>query len=736
MSKLNTLSSENFSEREIKLFEAVSQYANQLILEKDIHSIYDFFTNQPKILNSLKDYFYLKFSAKLTNIELETESQKIESLKTDDLSSIIISIFQNIVRTNFFINKESIAFKIETKDFKTLLTGLQPNFEIFVYHQDFMGIHLRVTKVSRGGLRWSEREDFREEIRSLMITQDGKNSIIVPAGAKGGFKITISKEKITKDIFNSSYSNFINNLLDLADNKVENKTISNIENICYDKNDTYFVVAADKGTAQMSDVANGISISRNFWLGDAFASGGSNGYSHKDLGITAKGSFVSTERFFIEKDVDIYKKSISIIGIGSMNGDVFGNGINLSSKFKLIGAISHKEIFLDPNPNIETAFEERTRLFNSKNGAWSQYDKSLISQGGAVFQRADKNITISKEIQKVLKIDKSEISGDELIKTMLKAKVDLLFNGGVGTYVKSSEENENEVSDVGNRNVRVDAKDLQAFAVCEGGNLGFTQKARVEYSTKGGKINLDGIDNSAGVNISDHEVNIKILLSQTDLSDEKKSEVMKNATDEVVKLVLDSSFKQALGLSLDEKRALGIHHRFAKIVDLLEKELPQFKREFFAIPSHDFFNLTRPNLAFLFSYSKILITDILLRDKSKEPLIDSFYTISYLVDYFPKSLSFLEDEIVKHPLRREIIAMTLADRVINFQGVTFLENLSTFGEEEFINILFRYFKVERILNADDVRDKLVKKNEYAKMLSFEDGILNFEKEFKKFARKH
>ena len=730
----------NFLVKEVMLFRGVSEYINQLVTDIDIDVVTNMFIINSELSTLLKDYFLLKFSPNIKDEnraeKLEAISKKIDSFNTGRISSIIISVFKNMVRTNYFLDKESISFKVEVKNFKKLLDGLQPNYEMFVYHPEFMGVHLRMTKVSRGGLRWSDRVDFREEIKSLMITQDGKNSIIVPAGAKGGFTITKDKEDITKEIFSGFYSKFIHNLLDLVDNRVGEEIVQNSNIINYDEVDTYFVVAADKGTAQMSDVANGISISRNFWLGDAFASGGSNGYSHKDLGITARGSFISTERFFLEKGVDFYKKPISVIGIGSMNGDVFGNGIILSSKFKLLGAISHREIFIDPNPHTEISYQERRRLFYSDNGAWSQYQKELFSKGGGVFKRADKHIQLSPEIQNLFEISENEISGDDLIKKMLTAKVDLLFNGGVGTYVKSSEEREENIADIGNRKVRVDAKDLQAFAVCEGGNLGFTQKARVEFSLKGGKINLDGIDNSAGVNISDHEVNIKILLSKTDLSSEDISRNLKNATEEVVKLVLDSSYNQALGLSLDEKRAIGENRKFAYIVNILEAKLPQFKREYFAIPSDDNFILSRPNLAFLFSYSKILITDILLKDDSKDSLLNSFSNLEYLIDYFPESFQKFQEYILKHPLNREIIATIIADKIINSQGITFLENLEKYGEVQFIKVISRYLKIEKIVDIDEVRYKLSQECEYDKLIKLEKSIIDFEKEFRTFIGKN
>ncbi len=729
----------DFLVKEVMLFRGVSEYINQLLPETDLNIVTNMFTIHSDMSLTLKNYFLTKFSPLVSHNEREERLLSLEAeldrFQHGELSTIIIALFKNIVRTNYFLDKESIAFKVELKNFKHLIKGLQPNYEIFVYHPEFMGTHLRMTHVSRGGLRWSERDDFREEIRSLMITQDGKNSIIVPAGAKGGFIIAKEKDCITKPMFADFYSKFIHNLLDLVDNRTEDgEAVHNPSVIAYDSGDTYFVVAADKGTAQMSDVANQIAIYRNFWLGDAFASGGSNGYSHKDLGITAKGSFVSTERFFIEKGVDFYKESISVVGIGSMNGDVFGNGILLSKKFKLVGAISHKEIFIDPDPDPETSYGERRRLFFSDNGSWSQYRKELISKGGGVFERKAGHIQISQEMKTLFSIEDDSLTGDELIQKMLTAKVDLLFNGGVGTYVKSSDETNDEVGDRGNSSVRVDAKNLRAFAVCEGGNLGFTQKARVEYSLKGGKINLDGIDNSAGVNISDHEVNLKILLKTLNISKDERRKMLKMATDEVVELVLQSNYNQALGLSLDEERAKNSLSEFSTVVDILEERLPQFKRDHFAISERENFQLSRPNIAFLFSYSKILTQKILVMDHSEDNLLSSYFASEFLLEYFPHIVQEYRNEILQHPLYREIIATVIADRVINAQGVTLIAGLKNRSDDDFRATISRYLRMEKLVEADKIRKKLSQSGEYQSLLNFESELGRFESELREFAR--
>ena len=630
-----------------------------------------------------------------------------------------------MTRTNYFIDHEAIAFKINTQGFKNLLKQPQPNLEIFVYHPEFIGVHLRMTKVSRGGLRWSDRDDLREEIKSLMITQDGKNSIIVPAGAKGGFKINLDRSQIDQHVFKEFYSNFINNLLDLVDNRVDGKIVTNPKIKKYDGDDTYFVVAADKGTSKMSDVANLIASIRNFWLQDAFASGGSNGYSHKDLGITAKGSFVSTARFFIEKGQDIFTDEISVIGIGSMNGDVFGNGISLNPNFKLLGAISHREIFIDPNPDLKIAYQERLRLFKSEKGGWSNYNPELISKGGGVFRRDSKKISISPEMKKVFQIKEDNLSGSELIKKLLTTKVDLLFNGGVGTYVKASDETNDEVGDLGNSAVRVDAKDLQAFAVCEGGNLGFTQKARVEFAKKGGKINLDSIDNSAGVNISDHEVNLKIFFSMLDINFDERNKMLQENSEDIVNLVLEFNRNQALALSLDEVRLKRKNKKFIKVVKILEKNLPQFKREYFAFPNlkNSPVEFVRPNLAFLLSYSKIFLTELIL-NCGKEIILEDFANLRFLINYFPPKIAdkFMT-EIIRHPLKNEIIATMISDRIINLHGSTFITKIDLKNKKKSLEWINNLLALEKIVKFERIPEE---KN-YLKIINFANKLLKIEK---------
>ena len=720
---------ENFSLRHITLMRSIIEYLDQAVLSLNASVIIQTLNHHHSITNLFVDFFITKFKpsikhreSKLKNIsaEINEKIKSVPNILEDKILKLTYTLLQSLLRTNYFLDQEGIALKIHTELFSEHLKGIQPKLETFVYHPEFSGLHLRMSKISRGGLRWSERhEDYRTEIKSLMITQEGKNSIIVPDGAKGGFVIRKEKPLITKEYFESIYTKFINNLLDMVDNIVDGKIIKNKHIVSYDEDDTYFVVAADKGTASMSDVANNISISRNFWLKDAFASGGSNGFGHKDLGITAKGAIISTQRFFIEKGIDFYKDSISIVGLGSMNGDVFGNGMIESKAFKLLSAISHKEIFIDPDPIPLTSYEERQRLFLSKDGSWSAYNKALISKGGGVFLRADKSIELSKEIQKLIGTTRKSLSGEELAKKLLCMKVDMLFNGGVGTYVKSSDESNLDIGDKQNESLRVDANELRAYCVCEGGNLGLTQRARIEYAHEGGRINLDGIDNSAGVNISDHEVNLKILLNSIQekgvLTQEERNTTLASLTEQVVNMVLWDNYNQSLALSRDEKLSRIYTKDFITTLNILEKNVPAFKRKDFQIPKDENLSvllnnegaIVRPILASILSYAKIFLKNILLNSS----LVDENFSLGYLYKYFPKSfVGIYERDISDHPLKREIIATTIADKIINFQGASFLSDYERIGEEKFLNKIKSYLICNQLFGTNDIRHTIFRQD--------------------------
>jgi len=713
---------ENLSIREILLLRAMIEYIDQAVISLNHETILQTITKYSKISSLFVEYFMAKFDPKITKreknlkdleIHIEEKIKDVPNIMDDKILKLTYALIKNLLRTNYFLYNEAISFKIDTKTYSENLKGLQPNIEAFVFHQDFSGLHLRMSKISRGGLRWSERpEDYRQEIKSLMITQEGKNSIIIPDGAKGGFVIHKDTADINKKVFETIYSSFINNMLDLVDNMVDGNIVKNEKIIAYDGDDAYFVVAADKGTASMSDVANNIAKDRGYWLGDAFASGGSNGFGHKDLGITARGSLISSERFFIQKGIDIQKNSISVVGIGSMNGDVFGNGLLYSKAFKLLAAVSHKEIFIDPDPSPLKSYEERSRLFVAKNGSWSAYNKKLISKGGGVFLRSQKSIELTDEIKKIIGTVKKTLSGEELAKRVLMMKVDLLFNGGVGTYVKSSEESDLDLGDKQNEAVRLDAQELKAKVVCEGGNLGFTQKARIEYARNGGEINLDGIDNAAGVNTSDHEVNLKILLntvkSKNILSEDEANKTLQSLTEQVVKLVLWNNYHQSLTISIDSNLSKRYLDYFLDAIEVLETNLSSFNRRDFYIPKNDNIHevlcpqgsIVRPVLGSILSYCKIFIKTILLESN----LVDDSFASQFLFRYFPKSfVSAYEHEISHHPLRREIIATVMADNLINLQGITFLSDFKKRGKEKFLLKIKSYFIVNQLFDANDSR---------------------------------
>ncbi len=730
---------QNFDMKQIMLVRAFIEYIDQAVLTINSATILNTLIINHSITNLFVEYFITKFNPdiekrkdKLQKLEIQIEDKikLIPQIVDDRILKVTLSFLQCLLRTNYFMNKETISFKINTLIFGKNLKGLQPNLENFIYHPDFYGIHLRMSNISRGGLRWSDRhDDYRQEIKSLMITQEGKNSIIIPDGSKGGFVINKKSNDITKDYFKNIYSMYIDANLDLVDNMKNGQVIKSKNIISYDDDDPYFVVAADKGTASMSDVANSISKERGYWLCDAFASGGSNGYGHKDLGITARGAIMSTKRFFIEEGIDIYKDSISVMGIGSMSGDVFGNGLIESDKFKLLAAIGHKDIFIDPNPDLKKSYIERKRLFEAKSSGWTHYDKKMISDGGGVFLRSEKEIVLTPEIKKLLDTKKKIVSGEELCIMLLTMNVDLLFNGGVGTYVKSTNENAIDIGDKQNEAVRVDASDINARIVCEGGNLGFTQQARIEYALAGGKINIDGIDNAAGVDTSDHEVNLKILLntisSHENYCEEEMQNILYSLTDQVVNLVLQTNYNQALAISIDERFSRKYLNDFLKVIEVLENNVEAFNRKSFFIPKNENIgeiididgSIVRPVISSLFLYSKILLKKLLLESS----LVDEQFALQYLYRYFPKSfVGAYEHELLSHPLRREIVATKMADILINSQGCTFVSDYEKLGIERFLLKIKSYLVAKQLFGAKEIREKIYS----------QDYIMDSEKQYK------
>ncbi|MCS7205500.1 MAG: NAD-glutamate dehydrogenase [Leptospiraceae bacterium] len=624
-------------------------------------------TKQNEILTQLN-----KYALKITNISEQT------------IALHLIEILKNIVRTNYFLNYEEITIKVLAKNL-SFLKEPKPLFETFVYSSNFEGVHIRSDFIARGGIRFSDRvDDFRVEIFDLMKTQMIKNTVIVPNGAKGGF---IIKKPLTPqpELVKEIYKKFIRNLLSITDN-LKQKQIQKPEKvICYDSDDPFLVVAADKGTATFSDLANQISEEFHYWLFDAFASGGTYGYDHKKQGITAKGAWESVKKHFSEINIDPEKDEITVIGIGDMSGDVFGNGMLLSKTIKLIAAFNHKHVFIDPNPDPEISFKERERLFREVKG-WDHYNPKLISQGGGVFLRDAARIVLSKEIQERFSIPKSEVSGEELIQYILKSKADLLWNGGIGTYIKSSQETHGEVQDPINDHVRVDAKDLQVKVIAEGGNLGLTQKARIEASQKGILLNTDFIDNSGGVDMSDHEVNLKILLNslvqRKVINLKKRNELIRKFESEMIKRVLSNNKMNNIAISIEKIRLQKESQLLIQWLDYLSKQNVLSHQENPNLPP------TNPEIAYIMGRTKLYFKNHFYKERI--PLSD-FYIQFALKKYFPKALyeEYL-DFIIEHPLRYEIFIAYFLNQLINTLGSGHLYFIHQMSNRPFFEILLEF----------------------------------------------
>ncbi len=690
--------------REVSIIRAYAKYLhqtgfrfNQAYIEKTV-------VTHAEIIKNLITLFNLRFcltqkksAAKLIddlNTTIQNSLESVSSLEDDRILRRFWHVIKATLRTNYFQTtadgkpKDCLSFKLKSSEVPELPLP-HPLYEIFVYSPRFEGIHLRAAEVSRGGIRWSDRrEDFRTEILDLMKTQTVKNAIIVPSGAKGGFvlkKTIVDDRDALREEVIFCYKSFIRSLLELTDNLQDNTVIPPENTICYDEADPYLVVAADKGTASFSDIANSIAKEHHFWLGDAFASGGSAGYDHKKMGITARGAWESIKRHFRELNVNVAEHEITAIGIGDMSGDVFGNGLIYTSKIKLIAAFDHRNIFLDPTPDPETSFAERTRLFNLPTSSWENYDANLISAGGGVYKRSSKSILITPEVKKALGIQDNSLNPNDLVRAILRAPVDLFYNGGIGTYVKAEIESHADVGDKANEFCRVNGNELRCKVVGEGGNLGFTQLGRIEYALSGGLINTDFIDNSAGVDCSDHEVNIKILLNKEvthgKLSEKKRNQLLAKMTNDVASLVLRDNYNQALvmsfsamhsghytGLYLAYMKELESSVKLNRIVEFLPDEKKLVERKTISK------GLTRPEIAVLLAYTKIHIKNEIL----KSSLPDDSYFLSALDSAFPSLLSSLyQKEMQEHRLRREIIATQLSNQMVNSVGITFVYRLQT-----------------------------------------------------------
>ena len=692
---------------DIVMVRAIAKYLRQAAAPFSQSLIEEALARQPALVSLLARLYHVRLSPAFKgaleervteeeglNEQIEAALAAVPSLDDDRIIRRYRNVIQSILRTNAFQTidgkpKPNLAFKIDSHRIDDLPLP-RPLVEIFVYAPEIEGVHLRFGRVARGGLRWSDRrEDFRTEVLSLVKAQQVKNTVIVPVGSKGGFfPKRLPPASAGRDAYQaagvSAYKTFIRSLLDVTDNlDVNGKILPPKDVIRRDGDDPYLVVAADKGTATFSDIANGISLDYGFWLGDAFASGGSVGYDHKKMGITAKGAWEAVKRHFRELGRDIQTTPFTVAGVGDMSGDVFGNGMLLSRQTRLVAAFDHRDIFLDPNPVPAISFEERQRLFNLPRSSWADYDKSRISAGGGVYSRSLKRIPISPEVAAALSTDAKELEPAALMQAILRAPVDLLWFGGIGTFVKAQHETHAQAGDRGNDALRVDAVSLRARVIGEGANLGLTQAGRIEYARHVGRLNTDAIDNSAGVDTSDHEVNLKILMNaaiaQGNLQRSDRDALLARLTDEVGGLVLRDNYLQTQALSVAELTARDDIEAHGRMMRALEKT-GRLNRAVEGLPSDETIKalqargegLTRPELAVLLAYAKLELFDELnASDLPDDPCVQSALT-----DYFPVEIGQRFPQAIKaHRLRREIIGTVLTNGLINLCGPAFMQRM-------------------------------------------------------------
>jgi len=707
---------------EIVMLRAYAHYLKQIRFDFSVAYIADSLLRHTNLAKKLVALFHVMFDPALQDVQesidghIDALSQgfdEIENLSDDKIFRKYLELLQATRRTNYYQKssedefKEYLSFKIQP-DLISAMPQPVPTYEIFVYSPRVEGVHLRSGKVARGGLRWSDRlEDFRTEVLGLVKAQQVKNSVIVPLGAKGGFVPKMLGKCHGRDEMQAEgvecYKMFISGLLDVTDNLINNEVVSPKSVVKKDDDDTYLVVAADKGTATFSDIANSLSQEREFWLDDAFASGGSNGYDHKKMGITAKGAWVSVQQHFREMNLNVQKENFTVLGVGDMGGDVFGNGMLQSETIQLVAAFNHLHIFVDPNPDTQKAFQERQRLFESALG-WGSYEQELISKGGGVFNRSAKSITISKEMQKCFDIKESSLTPTEFISRLLKAPVDLIWNGGIGTYVKSEAESHSDAGDKANDVLRVNGSDLRCKVFGEGGNLGMTQLGRVEFCLKGGRCNTDFIDNAAGVDCSDHEVNLKILLNELiaegDLTLKQRNQLLEAQTDEVSRLVLLNNYRQTQAISLAQRQIENRFNEYLRYISSLEAS-GKLNRELEFIPDDESLmerrngggELTRPEVSVLLSYAKLQLKEELM----SSPLEKDSYILDAAHSAFPQKINKrYARQVVKHRLVKEIIATQLANEVVNQMGTMFAQRMVDSTGSQFSDVIRAYVCIRDI----------------------------------------
>ncbi|MCW5737475.1 MAG: NAD-glutamate dehydrogenase [Enhydrobacter sp.] len=689
--------------REVAVLRAYAKYLRQTGIPFSQEYMERALAAYPAIARGTVDLFKARFEPALGEAQSEERRSRVQSIETTIAQAMegvatldedrILRRFLNAVRcslrTNYWLDKEWISFKVDSRAIDEL-PAPRPLVEIFVYSPRMEGIHLRGGRVARGGIRWSDRrEDFRTEILGLMKTQIVKNAVIVPTGSKGGFYVKRAptngqggggtREQVQAEGI-ACYKTLIRGLLDLTDNYVEGSVEPPANVVRHDGDDPYLVVAADKGTATFSDIANALARDYGFWLDDAFASGGSAGYDHKKMGITARGAWESVKRHFRELGTDIQRTPFTVVGVGDMSGDVFGNGMLLSKEIRLLAAFDHRHIFIDPAPDPALSWVERKRLFDLPRSSWMDYDKALVSSGGGVYDRAAKSITLSDEARAMLDIDQPAATPVDLMRAILKAPVDLLYFGGIGTYVKASTESNAEVGDRASDSLRIDAADVRAKVVGEGANLGVTQLGRVEAALAGRKINTDALDNSAGVDTSDHEVNIKIAIGGPKAgAAEGRDALLFGMTDEVATLVLRDNYQQSQAISVAEAQAAEEHDRLERFMRDLERQgrldrAVEFLPDAAAMRARGQArqHLTRPELAVLLAYAKIDLTDeILDSDLPDDPLL-----MGELLRYFPTTLQQnFEPQLRSHRLHREIATLQVVNSLVNRCGPTFVRTV-------------------------------------------------------------
>jgi glutamate dehydrogenase len=694
--------------REVVVLRAYAGYMHQTLFPFSASYIALTLVNQAAITHLLVELFALKFDPDVVSEQtLEKTSERIVVLRQEILAQLdavqnlnddriirrYLALIDNTLRTNYYqldgqgANKPYLSLKFSPRNLPDI-PAPRPLYEIFVYSPRMEGVHLRTSKVARGGLRWSDRlQDYRTEVLGLVKAQQVKNAVIVPSGAKGGFVCKKMPSNVTREQqLNEGiacYQWFIRGLLDLTDNFVDGNVCSPSNVIRYDEDDPYLVVAADKGTASFSDIANAISEEYNHWLGDAFASGGSQGYDHKGMGITARGAWISVQRHFREKDIDVQTQSVSVVGIGDMAGDVFGNGMLLSEVIQLVAAFNHQHIFIDPNPDAARSFIERKRLFDTPKTNWENYDKSIVSDGGGVFNRNAKSIPISAQMRTRFALDATSLTPTELINALLKAPVDLIWNGGIGTYVKASSETHADAGDKANDSLRVNGEELRCLVFGEGGNLGMTQRGRIEYCLNGGSCNTDFIDNAGGVDCSDHEVNIKILLNEIvangDLTQKQRNQLLVDMTENVAQLVLNNNTHQAQAISVAQSEALKRSTEYRRFMYELQKQ-GRLDRKLEFLPTDEALlerqthgkSLTRPELAILISYAKAVLKE----DLAHTNMVEDDYLAKFIETAFPHKISQLFPLALRnHRLRREIVATQIANDMVNTMGISFAQRL-------------------------------------------------------------